>query len=135
MSPATDRRMLQLVAGAACLVPLGAGTAGVLFGAAPFGPDMASVDLTSHVRYLSGIFLGVGIAFALCIPAIERHTARFRLLGAFVVLGGLARAAGVLVDGMPSAGPRFGLVMELGVVPLLMLWQTRVARRFGGNIA
>jgi len=129
MTPAAERRLLQAAAAIACLVPLAAGTAGVVRGAAfAGGPPLA--DLDSHFRYLSGIFLGVGVAFASCVPAIERRGARFRMLGAFVIAGGLARLLSLVEVGVPSAGHRFGLTMELGVVPLLLLWQARVARRY-----
>jgi len=129
---ATERRLLQIVIAIACLVPLSAGGLGVLRGAAWVkGIGTPPPDLDSHFRYLSGIFLGVGLAFASCVPRIERTGARFRLLAAFVVLGGLARALSALEVGLPSTGNRLGLVMELGVVPLLILWQARVARRAG----
>jgi len=32
--------------------------------------------------------------------------------------------------GPPTLGHEIGLVIELGVVPLIVLWQTRLARRF-----
>ena len=32
--------------------------------------------------------------------------------------------------GAPGFGHLFGLAMELGIVPLILLWQARVARRF-----
>ena len=126
----TERHLLQLAVAIACLVPLTVGTAGVLLGPAALGAP-ASTDLASHFRYLSGIFLGVGLGFASCVPRIESMGPRFRLLGLFVVVGGLARAFG-LTEGTPSLGHRLGLVMELGIVPLLMVWQRRVARRYAG---
>jgi hypothetical protein len=89
----------------------------------------APIDLDSHFRYLSGLLLGLGLAFAWCIPAIERRTLLFRALGLIAVLGGLARLLGLVLGGVPSAGHVFGLAMELGVVPLLLLWQARVARQ------
>jgi len=125
-----ERRLLQLAAGLACLVPLAAGTAGVLSGPGFVFRGAATTDLDSHFRYLSGIFLGAGVAFASCVPRIERRGARFRLLGALVVAGGLARLLSLADVGAPSIGHRFGLVMELGVVPLLLLWQARVGRRY-----
>ena len=132
MSPGAEKRALQIAAGVACLVPLSMGAASILIGPSILsGIDDPPVrDLDSHFRYLSGIFLMVGIAFASCVPGIERKTARFRLLGTMVVLGGLARAVSAMEYGLPSDGHRFGLVMELGIVPLLMIWQSRVARRF-----
>jgi hypothetical protein len=91
----------------------------------------APTDLDSHFRYLSGLLLGIGIGFASCVHAIERLGARFRLLGSIVVLGGFARLLSLAEAGMPGAGHLFGLALELGVVPLLMLWQRRIARKCG----
>ena len=128
MSPAAERRLLQIVVAIACLVPLTMGSLGVVRGVEVLKAPVATADLDSHFRYLSGIFLMVGLAFASCVPRIEAKGARFRLLGAMVVLGGLARVLSWAEVGAPSAGHRFGLAIELGVVPLLMLWQARVAR-------
>jgi hypothetical protein len=130
MSPAAERRLLQAAVAIACLVPLSAGGAGVIEGPAMLrGVETAPVDLDSHFRYLSGLLLGIGIGFACCIPSIERRTLPFRTLGGLAVVGGFARLLSALDAGMPGAGHVFGLVMELGTVPLLMLWQGRVARR------
>jgi hypothetical protein len=85
------------------------------------------VDLDSHYRYLSGILLGIGLAFASCIPAIERRTARFQLLGFLVIAGALGRLVSLLGAGAPGGGHLFGLLMEICVVPLLMLWQWRLS--------
>ena len=131
MNAAAELRLLQAAVAIACLVPLAAGGAGVLLGPGflsgvepPVPPDLAS-----HFRYLSGLLFAIGIGFLSCIPRIEAKTTRFRLLGALVVAGGVARALSVWELGLPSAGHRFGLVMELLVVPLLLLWQARIARR------
>lgn len=132
MTAEAEKRLLQGAAAIACLVPLSMGAASIIAGPAILSgiEDPPARDLDSHFRYLSGIFLMLGIAFASCVPGIEAKTARFRLLGAMVVAGGLARLWSAAEYGLPSAGHRFGLAMELGVVPVLMLWQARVARRF-----
>ena len=124
-----EKRLLQLVVLIACLVPLLTAGESILRGAAWMAHGPVSRDLDSHFRYVSGIFFAVGVAFVTCVPAIERKGARFRLLGAMVVCGGLARLMSLLAVGVPGAGHVFGLGMELGVVPLLMLWQRRVERR------
>jgi Domain of unknown function (DUF4345) len=121
---------LQIVVAAACLVPLIAGATGVLRGVEWFDPRVPDVDLDSHFRYVSGIFLGVGIAFASCVPAIETQGPRLRMLAGFVVLGGLARLLSLAQVGVPGPGHQFGLVMELCVTPLLALWQAGFARRY-----
>ena len=124
-----EKRLLQLAVAIACLVPLSTGGRSVLFGPGFLrGVDAVPTDLDSHFRYVSGIFLALGVAFVTCIAAIERKGARFRLLGAMVVAGGLARLLSLVAVGVPSTGHVFGLAMELGVVPLLMAWQWRVER-------
>lgn len=122
------RRLLQATVALGSLVPLTFGTIGVLRGVGWLAKAPVSADLDSHFRYLSGIFLMVGIGFASCIPGIERKTARFRLLGAMVIAGGLARAWSLANVGAPSTGHLLGLVMELGVTPLLLAWQAKMTR-------
>ena len=129
---ATERHALQIIIALACIVPLATGGISIIegpswlrgVGAAP------PIDLDSHFRYLSGIFLALGIGFASCIPQIELRMPRFRLLSFMVMAGGLARAWSLMDVGVPSRGHILGLCMELGVVPLLMLWQARFARRW-----
>ena len=134
ISVTLEKRVLQAVVALACLVPLSAGSTGVLRGAAWLAQGDVPVDLDSHFRYVSGIFLGVGIAFASCIHAIETKGARLRMLVAFVVAGGLARLFSLIEVGTPGFGMQFGLVMELAVTPLLALWQRSFARRWQRSI-
>lgn len=128
MTPGGERTLLQAAVALVCIVPFGASLTGILLGAAWLQPAPA-IDLDSHFRYLSGLFLGMGNAFASCVPSIERKTERFRLLGMMVVLGGLARLWSLVTLGPPSTGHAVGLCIELIVVPLLLAWQARVARR------
>lgn len=126
-----EPKALQVVVAIACLIPILAGLDGVLRGAAMFKLATIPPDLDSHYRYLSGIFLILGLAFASTIPRIATKGARFRLLGTMVVTGGLARGLSWAAEGAPSVGHQLGLGMELVIVPLLILWQARVARRAG----
>ena len=89
--------------GVACLVPLGAGLLGIAQGASMRG-QASEVGLDSHIRYLSGLLLGIGLGFASTVPAIERHSDRFAILAAIVIIGGLARLCGVLtyIRGKPG---------------------------------
>ncbi len=132
MNPATERRLLQLATALACLVPLSMGLVSVWN-----GPDVIRgvdapwpIDLDSHFRYLSGILLGTGLVYLACLPTIERRGEIFRALCFVIVIGGLARLGSAIWMGWPGGGHRFGLVMELIVVPAITLWQMRVARLF-----
>jgi hypothetical protein len=127
----TERRLLQAAIAAACLVPLVMGAISIARGPEVIrGVIAPEPDLDSHFRYLSGLLFGIGLSLAACIPRIEANGAVFRLLGLIVILGGLARLVSLLVAGTPGAGHLFGLAMELTVVPLLLVWQARVARKW-----
>ena len=128
-----ERRGLAIVVAVLGFVPVGAGLAGMLQGIGMTGAltAAASPGLDSHVRYLSGLLLGIGIAYWSTVPSIEAAGARFRLLTAIVATGGLGRLLGVLEHGWPPAPMLFGLGMELVVTPLLCLWQWRVEARSG----
>jgi hypothetical protein len=126
-----ERRLFQLAVFIAALVPIAAGAAGVWKGPSLSGVPTPNVDLDSHFRYLSGLLLGIGLAFMFCAARIERRGLLFRALGLIVVAGGLGRLYGASLSGLPSAGHRFGLVMELVVVPAFLLWHMRIERRGG----
>jgi hypothetical protein len=119
VTPALERRLLQLAVAVAGIVPVSAGGWGAFGGWRP----------ESHARYLSGLLLGVGLTFWWTIPTIERRGAIVRALAVIVVIGGLARlGAGFGHGWRPSL--YLPLAMELAVTPLLALWRERVERRW-----
>jgi hypothetical protein len=103
------------------LVAVSAGTWGVLHDLGGNGGELAN-----HERYLSGLLLAIGLAFWTTLPDIEGKTARFRLLTALVVIGGISRLVGVAFGDTLSWSIGGALAMELLVAPLLCLWQGRV---------
>jgi hypothetical protein len=116
-----ERRALQAAIVLAGCVPVIGGLWGVLGGI-----DTAGVIAASHARYLSGLLLGIGLAYWACVPTIERRGAEVRVLSAVVVLGGLARLAGAFTTtGFPPT-VIWPLVMELVVTPGLALWRERI---------
>ena len=124
-----EKHALQVAVTIACLVPIGAGGAGVLLGPRMLGSGIvAATDLDSHFRYLSGLLLAIGLGYASTIPRIEIHGDRFRLLTCIVVVGGVGRLLSLLAIGAPSPVMLAALAMELLVTPGLALWQHRIAR-------
>jgi Domain of unknown function (DUF4345) len=121
-----EKRLLQICVVIGGAVPVSAGLWSVLFGSSSIAGDGLGVSMDSHFRYLSGLLLAIGLGFWSTVPRIETRTARFRLLTALVIVGGLGRVVSLLVVGAPSYGMLAALVMELGVTPLLCLWQARV---------
>ena len=128
MTASREIRALQICVALGGCVPVAAGLAGIWLGPRLAGDVSASVPLDSHFAYLSGLLLGIGLAFWTTIPAIAQRGARFRLLTAIVFIGGLGRLTSLLMVGTPDAPMLFGLAMELAVTPALALWQWRVAR-------
>jgi hypothetical protein len=125
-----ERHALQIVVAIGSLVPIGAGSAGMLLGPRLMGSvTVGAGDLDSHFRYLSGLLLAVGMGFLSTVPRIETHGGRFRLLTGIVVVGGIGRLLSLLATGLPSSPMLAALAMELVVTPGLAIWQCRVARR------
>lgn len=123
----SGRRLLQYAVLLAGLVPVLAGGAGVVFGINAIDRHgWLSLSGDSHVRYLSGLILGIGLGFWSTVPAIEAQGARFRLLTALVLIGGLARLYALIRFGAPDGVMLAGLLMELAVTPGLALWRERV---------
>lgn len=124
-------RLLQALVVVFGFVPVLAGLAGIVLGPSMAGLPVSDtpVALDSHMRYLSGLLLAIGIGFWSTVPRIAWHAVRFRLLTAIVVIGGLGRLIGLLAIGVPPPSMLFGLAMELVVTPGLCWWQYRVAER------
>ena len=128
----TSKPLLQIAVALCSLVPIAAGGAGVLLGPVLVAGADAR-DLDSHFRYLSGLLLGIGLAYATGVPGIERKRVRFLLLGGIVFIGGLGRLWSLLSVGAPSPVMLFALAMELVVTPLLTLWQLRISQKTFAN--
>ena len=134
MTREAERRLLQAAVALGCLSPFFFGLRGIIEGPAMLAgvdPGQAAPDLLSQYRYLSGLFLGIGLVLLSCVPRIEARATRFRWACAAILVGGLARGLGLLWGDAPSTAHWVALGAELGLVPLLLLWQARVARRFG----
>ncbi len=119
----TGRRALQAAVGIAGLVPVAAGSAGAL------APHLVGLGTDTHAAYLSGLLLGIGLAFWSLIPTIERQGRVFSVLTAIVVLGGLARLSLALRLGAFGPAVTLPLVMELAVTPALWAWQRQVSKK------
>jgi hypothetical protein len=128
-----ERTLLQFCVAIAACVPVAAGAAGVIMGVGLVPRSAHSAALDSHVAYLSGLLLAIGLGYWSAVPRIERRLGRIRLLTGLVVLGGLARALAMAMDGWPGPQMAAALVMELGVTPLICLWAMRVSALAGGR--
>lgn len=124
-----ERRVLQVLVLLGACVPVAAGLYGVIGGERIFHGNLQNPLLDSHLRYLSGILLAVGLSFWSFIPAIEKKTVAVRALTILVFIGGLCRLGGMIATGESSLPIVLALMMELLVTPALCLWQSRIAAR------
>jgi hypothetical protein len=129
VSGQAEKRLLQGIVLIVLLVPLAGALLGIFYGPEGFDRTATGVTLDSHFRYLSGLLLAMVALFASCVPGVERKGARLRLLALLPVTGGLARLYALIVAGTPAWQHCAALGIELGVVPLILLWQARLARR------
>jgi hypothetical protein len=126
-SPATSRRLLQIMIAIFATVPVVVGADGMIFGGSMLGTAAMPVPMDSHTRYLSGILCAIGLSFWSFIPAIENKTREVRLLTILVFFGGLARLWHAITFGREGINVVFPLTMELFITPALCLWQKRIS--------
>jgi hypothetical protein len=130
LSPAGERRLLQMVVAILALVPVVTGLASVACGLSIFDPHAAvSRSGDSQVHYLSGLLTAIGLGFWTTVPRIDEQGGRFRLLTALVLAGGFARLYAVVRLGLPAAGMLAGLALELIVTPGLAVWREALERK------
>jgi hypothetical protein len=128
-----ERRALQIILALLSLIPLAGLALAWLRGPQFFfhgAPGSVPNALDNQFRYLAGVYVGA-VTFGLwwAIPRIEERGAVLVLAAGAVVLGGIGRCVSMAAVGSPGdPGMMGGLVLELVVVPLLVLWQRRIAR-------
>ena len=122
------KRALQVTIAVLSLLPLSVGLLGLFLGAGMYTPaEAVTPKLDSQFRFMSGWDIGLAFVIWWFIPNIERHRGLFRLVCLAVFLGGLGRLAAWFFAGTPGTAFIAVTGIEL-LVPLLIPWQTRVAR-------
>ena len=122
-----ERTLLQIAVAVAGLAGVGLGLTGVVFGT--LDADLSGdVVLDSYVRFAKGVLLAIGLVYWSCVAQIERRSDRIALVTFVLVLGTLSRLLSVVGHGVPTVGIMSNLIAGLIFVPLLWLWQRRVAR-------
>jgi len=127
-----ERRALQGVLAVLSLIPLLGLWLIWLQGPGYFlGDSGVSIpsSLDNQLRYLAGVYFGtVTLTLWWAIPRIEARSEAVTIAAVGVFLGGIGRLVSIASVGMPGDPSMLvGLVLELVVAPLLVLWQRRIA--------
>jgi Domain of unknown function (DUF4345) len=111
-----SRLLLQICTGLLSLIPIATGIVTMLGVKDPLYRPLglpAAPVLDSNLRFLGGIWLGIGLAMLWLVPSIERQGTLFRVLWVAVFLGGVGRVLSWIVIGCsntviggPSHAPR-----------------------------
>lgn len=110
-------------------VSLFLGGTGVFWGAVEHtGGDAVAAALDSQYRYLAAVYFVVGAMILWSAGDVKGRAVllRFGMLGWFV--GGLARGLSWMTVGEPADWQVSGMVIELVVPVVMLLWQGRVLK-------
>jgi hypothetical protein len=121
-----ERKLLQAAVAVAGFAGVMLGLTGVLFGT--LHTDLSGdVVLDSYVRFGKGVLLATGLVYWSCIPRIEFCGDRLSLVTFILALGTVSRLFSAVGHGVPTLGIIANLIAGLILVPLLWLWQRRIA--------
>jgi hypothetical protein len=132
-----NRRLLQIAVSVASLNAILGGGMYLLFGLDglrltgarlsidPTNPSWRAIDYL--FRAMAGIWLVLGLMFAYIVPSVERQTVWFRFCCLAILAMGVGRLFSIVALGA-GANPVFAMILEFVFPPLLVFWQSRVAR-------
>jgi hypothetical protein len=124
------KKALQTATAILGLVPLGSGLVGMMGLRDPLYASLGLPDaptLDSNLRFLSGVWLGLGCAVLWMVPRIESQTVLYRALWGMIFLGGIGRLFSAGLAGWPPAPFIVFTALEIVGAPLFVYWQARVA--------
>ena len=125
----TSYRLLQGLTGVLALIPILTGAITMM---GVHDPLYAALDLPgnplldSNLRFLGGVWLGLGLAAFWMVPRLRAQTVLFRVVWGAIFIGGLGRLLSMLVVGSPPAPFIAFTVLEIVGAPLFVGWHARV---------
>lgn len=105
-------------------IALGTGAKFVLGGL----PPGAEATLDNTFRFLGGVWLAVGLGLIHCFVSFDKTERVFAFLMRVLIVGGLARAVGLLFV-PPERAIVVAIVIELVIPPVLLVLRARLSRR------
>jgi hypothetical protein len=135
MSMRVELRAFYGALGVLLLIPLVGGLVGAFGGleglAYLFGVDgqiVMATPLRNNLRAVCAAFVSWAPLLIWSLAALPERAGAFRIIAGIGFLAGCARLTGWLVEGYPGVVPVGIMTIELGVMPLLLLWHARLVR-------
>jgi hypothetical protein len=123
-----------MAVGLVLFIPLVAGPL-VAFGGVPAlaalfreRAQILSPGMHNHLRAIGWMFFVHVPVVVWSLGSIRERSAVFRIVVGLAVVAGLARLTGWIVNGYPGPIATVILCLELGYLPLLLLWHARLVR-------
>ncbi len=127
-----ELKHIRIVCAVLGLVPIFIGLRGMLFGLEHLIPGAEiSAGPDGQYRYLSAIYLGFGFLILWIQFRLDTEIQLFRILISIVFVAGLARAAAIVVYGLPDASLLLATAFELVFPPILIIWHGKIIKAKG----
>jgi len=130
-----SRKLLQILLTILGLVPTITGTLTMMGINDPLFAQLHlphSALLDSDLRFLGGVWLGLGITVLATVRDLEKHYPLYRILWSMIFLGGIGRVLSMLIIGMPPI-PFIGFtVLEIIGAPVFLYWHRQISNK-GNN--
>jgi hypothetical protein len=92
------------------------------------GQGLSNPGVESELRFFGAFYFAYGLFVLRAAPRADRDTATVRAMASALFVAGLARAGGWLAVGKPHGVQQALLAIELGAPPLMVAWESRLAR-------
>lgn len=126
-----NKRTLQIVSALMGTVPVITGLVQMMGIHDPLYASLnlpADATLDSNMRFLAGVWLGLGLASLWLVPRITEQTVLFRFLWLMIFLGGIGRLVSMASVGQPLTPFVAFTALEILGAPLFVYWQHRVVQ-------
>jgi hypothetical protein len=130
-----NKRLLQVMTAGVGAIAVVTGVLGLFGLSASIYADQgfpAYALLDSNLRFLCGVWSGMGLAILWLVPRIETETVLFRVLWGMIFLGGLGRLLSMIFHGWPPAPFIVFTGLEILGAPVFIAWQARLACAYSG---
>lgn len=124
-----SRKLLQIFTYILALVPTITGVLNMMGIYDPIFKELNlpnSPVLDSDLRFLGGVWLGLGICVLYITHSLEKHVFLYRVLWSMIFIGGIGRLISMFQVGMPPAPFIAFTALEIIGAPVFLYWHARV---------